>query len=78
MYIVYLVLLAAIVAAGQIVIGRAPVTETLLLRAFLGHYFKSDDIARYIGWPAGNPFQNEIGIVYALAIPIAIRRRQSP
>lgn len=72
MYIVYLVLLAAIVAVGQIVIGRAPVAETLLLWllvikiglgglwAFLGHYFKSDDIARYIGWPAGNPFQKEV------------------
>lgn len=74
MYVVYLALLAAIVAAGQIVIGHAPVAQTLLLWllvikiglgglwAFLGHYFKSDDIARYIGWPAGNPFQKEVAV----------------
>ncbi len=28
--------------------------------AFLGHYFKTDEIARFIGWPEGNPFQKEI------------------
>ncbi len=30
------------------------------LWAFLGHYFKSDEVARFIGWPEGNPFQKEI------------------
>lgn len=30
------------------------------LWAFLGHYFKSDEVAAYIGWPPGNPFQKEI------------------
>jgi len=27
---------------------------------FLGHYFRSDEIAAFIGWPAGNPFQKEV------------------
>jgi len=27
---------------------------------FMGHYFKSDEVAGYIGWPAGNPFQLEV------------------
>ncbi|MFH1985137.1 MAG: DUF6790 family protein [Pseudomonadota bacterium] len=72
MYTVYLVLIAVIIAVGQIAIHHAPVAETLLLWllvikiglgglwAFMGHYFKPDDIARYIGWPAGNPFQKEV------------------
>ncbi len=28
--------------------------------AFLGHTFMADQIAAYIGWPAGNPFQFEV------------------
>jgi hypothetical protein len=28
--------------------------------AFMGHYFRADEVARRIGWPAGNPFQREI------------------
>jgi hypothetical protein len=27
---------------------------------FTGHYFKSDEVAEYIGWPKGNFFQKEI------------------
>jgi hypothetical protein len=30
------------------------------LFAFYGHAFLSDEIARYIGWPTGNPFQLEV------------------
>lgn len=30
--------------------------------AFLGHAFMSDQIAAYIGWPAGNPFQLEVAV----------------
>jgi len=30
--------------------------------AFMGHVFLSDTIAALIGWPAGNPFQLEVGI----------------
>ncbi|GAB4310146.1 MAG: hypothetical protein Kow0019_07800 [Methanobacteriaceae archaeon] len=30
--------------------------------AFIGHVFMSDMIAAMIGWPAGNPFQLEVGV----------------
>lgn len=30
--------------------------------AAAGHIFLADKIAAYIGWPAGNPFQYEVGI----------------
>ncbi len=30
--------------------------------AFIGHVFLADTIAAMIGWPAGNPFQTEVGI----------------
>jgi hypothetical protein len=30
--------------------------------AFIGHVFLSDLIAATIGWPAGNPFQLEVGV----------------
>ena len=30
------------------------------LFAFMGHFFKADEVARGIGWPTGNPFQREI------------------
>lgn len=30
--------------------------------AFMGHVFLSNTIAAMIGWPAGNPFQLEVGI----------------
>ncbi len=33
------------------------------LWAFLGHYFKSDEVAESIGWPTGSPFQIEIAWV---------------
>lgn len=32
------------------------------LWAFIGHIFLADMIAASIGWPAGNPFQFEVGI----------------
>jgi len=72
MYTVYLALAAVAVAAGQILIAGAPVAATLLLWllvikvglgglwAFMGHFFTPDDVARHIGWPAGNPFQREV------------------
>ncbi|MHB1391161.1 MAG: DUF6790 family protein [Thermoleophilia bacterium] len=31
--------------------------------AFMGHVFVADETAKSIGWPAGNPFQFEVGIV---------------
>ncbi|MGC9516576.1 MAG: DUF6790 family protein [Methanomicrobiales archaeon] len=30
--------------------------------AFFGHFFMSDMTAALIGWPAGNPFQLEVGV----------------
>lgn len=72
MYVVYLIAAALIATAVQVIFWRTPLFQTLLLWllvfkiglgglwAFLGHYFKSDEIAEYIGWPAGNPFQKEI------------------
>lgn len=32
------------------------------LYAFWGHIFFPDKVARFIGWPEGNPFQFEVGI----------------
>ena len=32
------------------------------LFAFLGHTMRADDVARSIGWPAGNPFQTEVAM----------------
>ena len=57
--------------AGQIA-GAGTVLSTLLLwclvigigiggiYAFMGHFFKAEEVAERIGWPAGNPFQREI------------------
>jgi len=30
--------------------------------AFMGHAFMSAQMAAYIGWPAGNPFQLEVAV----------------
>lgn len=59
-------------AVGQIFFWGTPIIESLLVSllvvtvglqgiwGFLGHYFKSDEIARFIGFPPGNPFQKEV------------------
>ena len=72
MYTIYLAVVAIIGAIVHILGWDAPVARTLLVWllgvqvglggvwAFLGHYFKSDEVAGYIGWPAGSPFQKEI------------------
>lgn len=72
MYVVYLAIAALIATGADVYFTGAPVLASLLMWllviqiglggiwAFLGHYFKSDEIAAYIGWPAGNPFQKEI------------------
>lgn len=72
MFVIYLAAAAILGALVHILVFGAPVTNTLLawllgvqvglggLWAFLGHYFKSDEVAGYIGWPAGNPFQKEV------------------
>ncbi|WP_147821365.1 DUF6790 family protein [Salidesulfovibrio onnuriiensis] len=72
MYVVYLAVLALLIAGVDIIVRDAPIFATLLLWllvikvglggiwAFMGHYFKSEEVAAYIGWPAGNPFQKEV------------------
>nr|WP_148651029.1 DUF6790 family protein [Pseudodesulfovibrio indicus] len=72
MYVVYLAAAALIGAVINILFFGAPLADALLawllgvqvglgaIWAFLGHYFKSDEVAAYIGWPPGNPFQKEI------------------
>ena len=72
MYPVYFLILGVILGVLQITFLRAAIAEAFLLAfivsnvglqgvfAFLGHFFKSDEVARGIGWPAGNPFQKEI------------------
>lgn len=38
------------------------ITLTLTgVQGFLGHVFKSDMVAEYIGWEKGSPFQKELG-----------------
>lgn len=63
---------AIVLAVAQIVIWNTAPVEAFLLSflvvtvglqgiwAFLGHYFKAEEIATLIGWPTGNPFQTEI------------------
>jgi hypothetical protein len=72
MYVIVLALAALGAALAHAFIWGAPLPYSLLLWllvikiglgglwAFLGHYFKSDEVARYIGWPEGNPFQKEV------------------
>ena len=72
MYVIYLAVAALLGASIHILLFGAPAANTVLawllgvkvglggVWAFLGHYFKSDEVAGYIGWPAGNPFQKEI------------------
>ena len=61
-----------IIALLQIYLMHAPVVESFLLWflvigiglegiwGFMGHFFNPDKVAKFIGWPKGNPFQREI------------------
>lgn len=72
MYPIYFLVLALIVGICQILFLKTPSVEAFLLAlivstiglqgffAFIGHFFKSDEVAEKIGWPTGNPFQKEI------------------
>jgi hypothetical protein len=72
MYPIYFLIISLLIGAFQIIIWKTPPIEAFLLGmlignvglqalyAFLGHFFKSDEVAKGIGWPAGNPFQKEI------------------
>ena len=66
--------LAVAAAVAQIALVKTPVVETLLFYflvflvgvtgfySFLGHAFNADHVAKFIGWPAGNPFQWEVAV----------------
>lgn len=76
MFALILILLAALSAAGSIIIkkktGAADIIGTVTvcmlffnvglgcLYAFAGHAFMADRVAEKIGWPAGSPFQFEV------------------
>ena len=72
MYPVYFFAFAIILGIFQIIFLKTPIITSFLLAfivsnvglqgffAFIGHFFKSHEVARGIGWPAGNPFQKEI------------------
>ncbi|MCJ2164721.1 MULTISPECIES: DUF6790 family protein [unclassified Pseudodesulfovibrio] len=72
MYVIYLAVAGVAGAVIHILVFGSPVANTLLawllgvkvglggIWAFMGHYFKSDEVAEYIGWPSGSPFQKEI------------------
>ena len=74
MHYIILAAIWAVASILQIVIMKFPVVETLLVNflvinvgisslfAFMGHAFSSDKVAKYIGWPSGNPFQFEVAI----------------
>ncbi|WP_435157996.1 DUF6790 family protein [Haladaptatus sp. DFWS20] len=63
---------AVLAGISQILLWNTPAVEAFLLAflvivvglqgiwAFLGHYFRPDEIAAFIGWPSGNPFQREV------------------
>jgi hypothetical protein len=74
--VLYILLPALAVAAAvvQIAVVKTPVVETLLFYflvftvgvtgfySFLGHAFNPDRVAKFIGWPPGNPFQWEVAV----------------
>ena len=74
-YVPYGMFGAAVIAAVlNVLVGKAAIAESFLLWflvigvglgslwAFMGHAFVADDVAKSIGWPAGNPFQFEVAL----------------
>jgi hypothetical protein len=48
--------------ATNLLFYQLVITLTLTgVQGFLGHVFKSDMVAEYIGWEKGSPFQKELG-----------------
>jgi hypothetical protein len=72
MYPVYFLAFAIILGIFQIVFLKVPFIQSFLLAfvisnvglqgiySFLGHFFRSDQVADEIGWPKGNLFQKEV------------------
>lgn len=73
MFAVIFFAMAALAASIYSIIDVSSIVETFLFYflvidvgaagvfAFTGHVFRSDEVAGYIGWPPGNPFQKEVG-----------------
>lgn len=71
-YPYFFVILSIVAAILQIYLIHTPVVESFLLWflvigiglegvwGFMGHFFRADKIAKFIGWPKGNPFQKEV------------------
>ena len=72
MYPFYFLGISVVIGILQILIWQVNVINAFLfafilsniglqgLFAFIGHFFKADEVARGIGWPTGSPFQREI------------------
>jgi len=72
MFAIVFFAMAAVAATIHSLLGVPSVVETFLFYflvidvgaagvfSFTGHFFRSDEVAGYIGWPAGNPFQKEV------------------
>ena len=72
MYPFYFLGISVVIGIIQILIWHVNVINAFLfafilsniglqgLFAFIGHFFKADEVARDIGWPTGSPFQREI------------------
>ena len=72
MFTIVFLILAIIGSIIHILLLHTPILSTALLYllifcvgfqgvyGYLGHFFKSDEIAEYIGWPKGNLFQKEV------------------
>jgi hypothetical protein len=72
MFAVIFFAMAVLAASIHSIVGVTSILETFLFYflvidvgaagvfSFTGHFFRSDEVAGYIGWPAGNPFRKEI------------------
>ncbi len=72
MYSIVLLVFGTILGILQITVMKTEILSAFLLGylvsnvgiqgifAFFGHFFKSDEVAKRIGWSQGNPFQKEI------------------
>lgn len=72
MFAIIIFVAAVLAAVIHTLVGTANIVETFLFYflvidvggagvfSFSGHFFRSDEVAGYIGWPAGNPFQKEV------------------
>jgi hypothetical protein len=72
MYPIYFMIFSIVLGVFQILLWHTGALEAFLLAfivsniglqgifAFMGHFFKADEVAKGIGWPTGSPFQREI------------------